>query len=105
MAKLRKIRIEKGYTQQDLALILNISQACYNRYEQGKREPSIETLRRLCVLFNISADELLEIETKEDRKKVVINHSFNNFTALALWLILFFSSGSISPNVFPASGK
>jgi len=76
--KLRKIRIEKGYTQQDLALILNISQACYNRYEQGKREPSIETLRRLCVLFNISADELLEIETASERAKVQINNSFNN---------------------------
>lgn len=71
-------RKQNNLKQDEVAHKIGVTRQCYAHYEQGIREPSIETLRRLCVLFNISADELLEIETKEDRKKVVINHSFNN---------------------------
>ena len=55
--------------------MLNISQPCYNRYEKGIREPDLETLKKLCIIFDCTADELLEIDTPQDRKKVVINYS------------------------------
>lgn len=64
-------------SQTQLATILGLTQEAISKYENNVREPSVETLRRLCVLFNISADELLEIDTASERAKVQINNSFN----------------------------
>lgn len=74
---LKRIRKENGYKQDQIAKILGVTKSCYSNYEQGIREPSIEIIKKLCVLFDISADELLEIDSNEQRKNVIIN-SFNN---------------------------
>ena len=71
-------RKTNNLTQNEIAQKLNISQACYNRYEKGIREPDVETIKRLCCIFDCTADELLEIDTPAERKKVMINNSFNN---------------------------
>lgn len=65
-------------TQKQVAEYLCITQQAYSYYENGTREPNFDILRKLCVLFNCTADELLEIETEKDRQKVQINNSFNN---------------------------
>lgn len=67
-----------GFTQQEVAERLNISRQGYLYYEKGTREPNVETIKKLCLIFDCTADELLEIETPAQRKKVTINHSFNN---------------------------
>ena len=67
-----------GFTQQEVAERLNISRQGYLYYEKGTREPNIETIKKLCIIFDCTADELLELETPSQRKKVTINHSFNN---------------------------
>lgn len=67
-----------GYTQQQVADYLCISQRTYAHYETGKHEPNIDTIKKLCILFNCTSDELLEIDTEKDRQKVQINNSFNN---------------------------
>lgn len=82
--QLKFYRKTNKLTQYDMAQKLNITQACYNRYEKGIREPDIETLKRLCIIFECTADELLEIDTPLERKKVIINHSFNNSKDISL---------------------
>lgn len=67
-----------GLSQQKVANKLCITQKAYSNYENGLREPNLEMLRKLCILFNCTADELLEIETPSERAKVQINNSFNN---------------------------
>ena len=67
-----------GFTQQEVAERLNISRQGYLYYEKGTREPNVETIKKLCLIFDCTADELLEIETPAQRKKVTITHSFNN---------------------------
>ena len=76
--QLKFFRKTLNLTQQDMALKLNITQACYNRYEKGIREPNIDIIKKLCVIFGCTADELLEIDTPGERAKVNINNSFNN---------------------------
>ena len=76
--KIKSLRIESGYTQLQVAQKLSMSRTGYASWEQGLAEPSSNDIKKLCVLYNISADELLEIETAEERKRVVINNSFNN---------------------------
>lgn len=56
---LRLIRKRKKYSQQKVAMDLNISREAISYYENGKRSPDIEMLRRLSLYFNTSIDFLV----------------------------------------------
>lgn len=55
---LKKLRAEKGLSQQELAEIIGMSKSSINMYERGEREPGIETIQRLAHFFNVSVDRL-----------------------------------------------
>ena len=57
--RLSDIRKEKGYSQEEVAKKINISQSNYSKYELGKIEPNIELLIKLADIFNVSIDYLL----------------------------------------------
>lgn len=67
---LKQYRKEKNLTQERTAEILNISRTGYASWEQGLSEPNMTDLRKICVLFDISADELLEIENEMQRREI-----------------------------------
>lgn len=48
-----------GWRQAELAEKLNTNQQTLSRYETGVRGLDVETINRLCDLFNVSADYLL----------------------------------------------
>ncbi len=56
---LKSIRKEKGLSQKQVALKLNVVESCYANWEQGRTEPSVTMLRKLCEIFKIDIDELL----------------------------------------------
>ena len=60
--RLKKLRIENGYTQEQIAFILHTRQEQYSKYENGKRELPIKHLIALCCLYRVSADYVLGIE-------------------------------------------
>jgi len=57
--RLKKLRKEKGLTQEELAQALNITRSALSLYEIGKRDPDTETLRKIAGFFNVSVDYLL----------------------------------------------
>lgn len=59
MLGLSIIRKSKGYSQQKVAMDLNISREAISYYENGKRCPDIEMLRKLSAYFNVSIDFLI----------------------------------------------
>ena len=61
--RLRELRIKSGYTQSQIAKILNIDRSTYSYYEIGKTMPDISVLVTLAKVFNISISELLADET------------------------------------------
>ncbi len=61
-ANLAKARKEKGFTQKQLAEELGVYQKDISRWEQGKIEPGVLTLKKICEVMGVSADELLEIK-------------------------------------------
>lgn len=67
MKGLRLIRKERNLNQQKVAMDLNISREALSHYENGKREPSLQMLRRLSAYFNVSIDFLINGE--EFKKK------------------------------------
>lgn len=57
--KLKKARADAGYTQRQVADILQMSKATIASYETGRTQPDIETLGKLCDFYCISADWLI----------------------------------------------
>ena len=45
--KLKQLRIESGLTQKQLAESLNVSQNAVYNWENGKREPGLDMIKRL----------------------------------------------------------
>jgi len=60
--KIRELRREAGYTQKQLAAMLNKSETGFASWEQGLSEPSVNDIRLLCRIFGVSADCLLGLE-------------------------------------------
>ena len=59
--RLKSIRLECEMKQKDVYEKLGVSPNCYASYEQGRTEPNIETIVKLCEIFEVSADYLLGI--------------------------------------------
>ncbi|MBE5730649.1 MAG: helix-turn-helix transcriptional regulator [Clostridiales bacterium] len=56
---LKEARKISGLTQKQVAYELKVVESCYANWEQGRTEPSIDMLRKLCVLFSVSIDDLI----------------------------------------------
>lgn len=67
MKGLRTIRKQRNLNQQKVAMDLNISREALSHYENGKREPSLEMLRKLSAYFNVSIDFLINGEEFKKR--------------------------------------
>lgn len=61
--RLRELRVKSGYTQSQIAKILNIDRSTYSYYEIGKTMPDISVLMTLAKIFNIPINELLADES------------------------------------------
>ena len=59
--KLSSLRKERNITLQMLQLQTGISVASLSAYEKGKYAPSIENLCILARFYNISLDEMLDV--------------------------------------------
>ena len=57
--RLKKARIEKGYTQEQLAEKIDVSVAFLSRIERGKSKVNLNRLNQLCDLLDISEGNVL----------------------------------------------
>ena len=55
-------------TQKDVYLRLQVSPNCYASWEQGRTEPDIASIKKLCEIFGVSADYLLGLEDEFGEK-------------------------------------
>ena len=58
-ARIRNLREDRDLKQEDLAIFLNCTQACYSNYENGKRDIPTEVLEALADFYDVSVDYLL----------------------------------------------
>lgn len=56
---LKIIRKRRNLNQQKIAMDLNISREAISYYENGKRNPDIQTLKSLSSYFHVSIDFLI----------------------------------------------
>lgn len=57
--KIKEYRILKGYTQSEIANILNIKQSSYSNKELGRRDFTVEEIKILKELFKVTYEDLL----------------------------------------------
>lgn len=57
--KVKEYRLLNGYTQTEIANILNIKQNSYSSKELGKRAFTIEEIKLLKELFKVTYEDLL----------------------------------------------
>ncbi len=60
--RIQEIRQEKGFTQTQFAELLSTTQSTVGKYEREELQPSVETIVKICKLFEVSADYLLGLE-------------------------------------------
>lgn len=65
--RLKQARIKRGYTQQQIADEMGITNSTYCGYETGKRQPDVAKIKQLANILNVSGDELLGTEFKSDK--------------------------------------
>lgn len=59
MNRIRDLRAQRGWTQDDLAARLNLKRQAVGHYETGQRDIDSATILRLCEIFGCTADYLL----------------------------------------------
>ena len=60
-AKLRKARKRMRMTQEQAAEHIDMSVSFIGHIERGSRIPSVETIVRLCRLYHVNADIILDL--------------------------------------------
>ena len=56
---IKKLREERGMTQDELAEKLNVTRQAVSNWETGKTQPDIETLTRLAEIFDVSVERII----------------------------------------------
>lgn len=59
MNRIRELRLQNGWRQEDLADRLNTKYQTVGHYETGRRGLDVETILKLCEIFDVTADYLL----------------------------------------------
>lgn len=58
--RIKKFRTLKGFTQRELANILNVSQNAVYNWENGKREPSIDMIEKIAQALDVKIVDLVD---------------------------------------------
>ena len=91
--RLKEARISVGYTQQQVADAMVITNSTYCGYETGKRQPDVAKIKQLAKILKTSGDFLLEtgfvpVGSEEDKTDISCCHEdyvadiFANFELL-----------------------
>ena len=72
--RVRELRNEKGFSQEELAGRINVSQQTISRIEKGETQIPVDILVHLSKMFHVSADYILKLSdtrmTAESRIEV-----------------------------------
>jgi len=60
--RLKEIRKEKGLLQEHLANKLDVRGSTVGNWETGYREPSLDMVRRICIVLECDANYLLGVK-------------------------------------------
>lgn len=65
-AKIAELRTERKMTQAELGAMLNVTSQAVSKWENGLSEPDMESIRKLCEIFEITFDEFFGADPKTE---------------------------------------
>lgn len=68
--RLKNLRIEKGYTQEELAALIDCPPSLISYYETMQREPGFSNILALCEVFGETPDYLMGVVDYRNVKKI-----------------------------------
>lgn len=66
-----KLRVERGLTQRNIAEKLSISDKAISKWENGTSQPSVNNLKKLADIFDITLEELLKVSKDKNQEKKI----------------------------------
>lgn len=75
---LKELRHKQNLTQEAFAREIGCSSNVYSRYENGKRQPSIDTLIIIAEKFNVTVDYLIGLSSDTNRTEDATEEEFIN---------------------------
>lgn len=60
--RIKDLRNEKNYSQEDLAKLLKVRRTAISRWELAQNEPDLNTVVNLAKIFDVTTDYLLGLE-------------------------------------------
>ena len=73
---LKRVMIEQGLTQTELAKRMNTTQQTVSRWVYGQRQPDYDVLLRLCYILNEEPNEMLGFNREELKLNEKGAHTF-----------------------------
>ena len=68
--KLRRLRQEKNWSQENLAEEIGVKRLAIGKYESGQTKPSAETLQKISEVFGVSIDYLLSEDSEKSKGEI-----------------------------------
>lgn len=65
-SRIKKTRIEKGFTQREMAAKLGLSNSTYSNYENNYREPKYEILEKVSEILGVTLDYLIGLDASRE---------------------------------------
>jgi len=79
-SNLRFLRKQKAITQTDLADQLDVQRTMISAYEDGRSEPKLTTLQKLCGLLQVGLEELMEHDIENKGRRALQKRGINILT-------------------------
>lgn len=92
--KLKKLRLSKNLTQDQLAKLIYVSRSAVAKWEQNRGFPNIDALQRISKIFEVSIDDLLSdkelkiLEVINNKKKISLQRKIIIFLSILTAIIL-----------------
>lgn len=91
--KIKKLRLSKNLTQDQLAKLIYVSRSAVAKWEQNRGFPNIDALQRISEVFEVSVDELLsekELKIIEvvNNKKITVQRKIIIFLSILTSILL-----------------
>lgn len=95
-SKIKKLRNDKNFTQEDLSKKLHISRKTISGWENNRSLPDIYSILKIGEIFDVSSDELLKSKNFSDNKKInskkriilSVAYSINLFLCIISYIFL-----------------